>query len=49
MHARQGIFWSDEARVTSISRSGSVRSERRSLAEKELPPGGVRRIWPVAA
>src|SRR5439155_22453465 len=27
----------------------SVRSEQRSLAEKELPPGGVRRIWPMAA
>src|SRR6266852_1840757 len=28
---------------------GSVRSEQRSLVEKELPPGGLRRIWPVAA
>ena len=28
---------------------GSVRSEQRSLAEKELPPEGLRRIWPVAA
>src|SRR5882672_5467710 len=28
---------------------GSVRSEQRSLAEKELPPGGLRPIWPVAA
>src|SRR6266446_5099017 len=28
---------------------GSVRSEKRSLAEKELPPEGLRRIWPVAA
>src|SRR5947199_7931832 len=28
---------------------GSVRSEQRSLAEKEMPPGGLRRIWPVAA
>src|SRR5436309_16046913 len=27
----------------------SVRSEQRSLAEKELPPEGLRRIWPVAA
>src|SRR5207253_3168711 len=27
----------------------SVRSEQRSLVEKELPPGGLRRIWPVAA
>jgi hypothetical protein len=26
-----------------------VRSEQRSLAEKELPPSGLRRIWPVAA
>ena len=30
-------------------RTGSVRSEQRSLAEKELPPGGLRRIWPLAA
>src|SRR3989441_12882789 len=28
---------------------GSVRSEQRSLVEKELPPGGLRRICPVAA
>src|SRR5437870_9843444 len=28
---------------------GSGRSEQRSLAEKELPPEGLRRIWPVAA
>src|SRR5438132_12723282 len=28
---------------------GSVRSEQRSLAEKEMPPGGLRRIWPVTA
>src|SRR5437660_12006427 len=28
---------------------GSVRSKQRSLAEKELPPYGLRRIWPVAA
>src|SRR5678816_1797997 len=49
-HVRgKGIFWPDEARATSISRSGSVRSEQRSLAEKELPPEGLRRIWPVAA
>ena len=26
-----------------------MRSEQRSLAEKELPPGGLRRIWPVAS
>src|SRR6266851_6938512 len=49
MLSRQGIFRPDEARATSISRSGSVRSEQRSLAEKELPPEGLRRIWPVAA
>src|SRR5580765_3033992 len=30
-------------------RNGSGRSEQRSLDEKELPPGGLRRIWPVAA
>src|SRR5437016_10660243 len=28
---------------------GSVRSKQRNLAEKELPPYGLRRIWPVAA
>src|SRR2546426_3842710 len=28
---------------------GSVRSEQRRLAEKEPPPEGLRRIWPVAA
>ncbi len=27
----------------------SVRREQRSLAEKERPPGGLRRIWPGAA
>jgi hypothetical protein len=49
-HVRgKGIFWPDEARATCISRSGSVRSEQRSLAEKALPPEGLRRIWPVAA
>jgi hypothetical protein len=42
----KGFF--GQARATSISRSGSVRSEQRSLAEKELPPFGLRRIWPVA-
>src|ERR1700682_2938075 len=33
----------------SISRSGSVRSEQRSLGEKDLPPAGLRRIGPVAS
>jgi hypothetical protein len=47
--SRQGIFGADEARTTSISRSGSVRSEQRSLRQKELSPSGLRRIWPVAA
>src|SRR5207253_8904646 len=47
--SRKGILRQDEARATSISRSGSVRSEQRSLAGKELPPGGLRRIWPVAS
>src|SRR5207245_6122971 len=28
---------------------GSVRSEQRCLAEKEPPPEGLRRIWPVGA
>src|SRR2546423_5474433 len=43
------IFRPDEARATSISHSGSVRSEQRSLGEKDLPPSGLRRIWPVAS
>src|SRR5436190_12303047 len=30
-------------------RSGSVRSEHQSLGEKDLPPSGLRRIWPVAS
>src|SRR5205085_12266538 len=47
--SRQGIFRPDEARATSISHSGSVRSEQRSLGEKDLPPSGLRRIWPVAS
>src|SRR5256886_15200369 len=28
---------------------GSVRSEQRSRGRKEPPPGGLRRIWPVAS
>src|SRR5437763_7268752 len=43
------MFRPDEARATSISHSGSVRSEQRSLGEKDLPPSGLRRIWPVAS
>src|SRR5437763_11094890 len=43
------MFRPDEARATSISRSGSVRSEQRSLGEKDLPPSGLRPIWPVAS
>src|SRR5437867_2808373 len=31
------------------TQSGYVRSEPRSLGEKELPPEGLRRIWPVAS
>jgi hypothetical protein len=36
--SRQGIFRAGEARATSIFRSASVRSEQRSLREKELLP-----------
>src|ERR1043165_7266985 len=39
---RQGFFAPGEARATSISRSGSVRSEQRSLERKRLPPFGLR-------
>ena len=28
---------------------GSVRSEQRRLGQKDMPPGGLRRIWPVAS
>jgi len=41
-HSWHGVFRADEARATSISRSGSVRSEQRSPREKELPPDGLR-------
>src|SRR6267143_5268762 len=46
---RQGFFGPGEARATSISRSGSVRSEQRSLERKGLPPYGLRPAWPVAS
>src|SRR5213592_3585225 len=46
---RQGLFAPGEARATSISRSGSVRSEQRSLERKELPPFGLRPVWSVAS
>src|SRR5436309_14450101 len=46
---RQGFFPPGEARATSISRSGSVRSEQPSLERKELPPFGLRPVWPVAS
>src|SRR5437867_8273509 len=42
--ARRGA--SDEH---TLSRHVGIRSDQRSLAEKELPPEGLRRIWPVAA
>src|SRR5438094_6107609 len=38
-----------QARATSISRSGSVRSEQRRLRPKDMPPCGLRPIWPVAS
>src|SRR5260370_8984637 len=47
--SRQGIVRPEEARTTSISHGGSVRSEQRSLGVKDLPPGGLRRIWLVAS
>src|SRR6058998_4207806 len=46
---RQGFFGPGETRATSISRSGSVRSEQRSLERKGLPPYGLRPVWPVAS
>src|SRR5256885_16901570 len=46
---RQGFFGPGEARATSISRSGSVRSEQRSLERKGLPPFGLSPVWPVAS
>src|SRR2546427_9579992 len=42
-------FGPGEARATSISRSGSARSEQRSLERKGLPPFGLRPVWPVAS
>ena len=44
-----GFFGQTRRERRAYPPSGSVRSEQRSLAEKELPPGGLRRIWPVAS
>jgi len=45
----EGFFGARRGASDEDTLQGSVRSEQRSLAEKELPPEGLRRIWPVAA
>src|SRR5688500_18077183 len=32
-----------------VSRRGSVRSEQQRLRPKDMPPGGLRPIWPMAS
>jgi|GEM_PF-2985443 len=46
---RQGLRRAQSSRASDEhTRQGSVRSEQRRLRQKELPPGGLRRIGPVA-
>ena len=40
-------FWRRQGQSDEHIRHGSVRSEQRSLRQKGLPPGGLRRFWPV--
>jgi hypothetical protein len=42
-------FWCRRGASDEHIRSGSVRSEQRSMRQKELPPEGLHRIWPVAS
>jgi len=42
-------FWRRRGASDEHTLQRSVRSEQRSLRQKELPPGGLRRIWPVAS
>src|SRR5207248_1728029 len=46
---RQWILGGGQARATSISRSGSVRSKQQRLWPKDMPPCGLPPIWPVAS
>ena len=41
-------FWRRRGVSDEHTRQWSVRSEQRSLRQKERPPFGLRRIWPVA-
>src|SRR5438552_980393 len=42
-------FWPRRGASDEHTAGRSVRSEQRSLGKKELPPAGLRRIWPVAS
>ena len=42
-------FWSRRGASDAHTRQRSVRSEQRSLGQKELPPVGLCRIWPGAS
>src|SRR6266480_1189984 len=42
-------FWRKRGASDEHTLGRSVRSEQRSLRQKELPPGGLRPIWPVAS
>ena len=42
-------FWRRRGGSDEHTRQGSVRSEQRSLRQKERPPCGLRPIWPVAS
>ena len=42
-------FWRRRGASDEHTLQRSERSEQRSLRQKELPPGGLRRIWPVAS
>src|SRR5262245_13262411 len=42
-------FWGRQGASDEHTRQRSVRSEQRRLRQKERPPGGLRRIWPVAS
>src|SRR5229473_3951782 len=42
-------FWRRRGVSDEHTRQRSVRSEQRSLRQKDRPPFGLRRIWPVAS
>ena len=48
LHFAARDFWRRRGVNDEHIRERSVRNEQRSLRQKELPPGGLRQIWPVA-